>query len=87
MENNKIISSIDNQGVKLSQHVKIDMGSTFCIISCSKHRMPDLVSAVDNLVERGWSLTPGLTSDDGLVFQSMSKISKDEEISNQKKGI
>ena len=73
--------------VKLSQHVKVDMGSTYCIISCSKHRLPDLVSAVDNLVEKGWSITSGLTSDDGLVFQGMSKFSKDEELSKQKKGV
>ena len=87
MEYNETKSSIDSHSVKLSQHVKIDMGSTFSIVSCSKHRLPDLVSAVDNLVEKGWSITSGLTSDDGLVFQGMSKFSKDEELSKQKKGV
>ena len=87
MENNDINSSINIRGVKLSQHVKIDMGHTFCIISCSKHRLPDLVSAVDDLVRKGWSLTTGLTSDDGLVFQAMSKFSRDKESSIQNKGV
>ena len=66
--------------VKLSQHVKVDMGSTYCIISCSKHRLPDLVNAIDNFVEKGWSITSGLTSDDGLVFQALTKISNDNKI-------
>ena len=87
MKNNDLKSLSSTNKVKLSQHVKIDMGSTFSIVSCSKHRLPDLVSAVDNLVEKGWSITSGLTSDDGLVFQGMSKFSKDEELSKQKKGV
>ena len=73
--------------VKLSQHVKVDMGSTYCIISCSKHRLPDLVNAIDNFVEKGWSITSGLTSDDGLVFQALTKISNDKKLSNNKKGV
>ena len=73
--------------VKLSQHVKVDMGSTYCIISCSKHRLPDLVNAIDNFVEKGWSITSGLTSDDGLVFQALTKISNDKKLSNSKKGV
>mgnify|MGYP001285515334 CR=1 FL=1 len=87
MENNETKSIIDSHSVKFSQHVEIDMGSTFCIVSCSKHRLPNLISAVDNLVEKGWSITSGLTSDDGLVFQGMSKFSKDEELLKQKKGV
>ena len=73
--------------VKLSQHVKVDMGSTYCIISCSKHRLPDLVGVIDNFVEKGWSITSGLTSDDGLVFQALTKISNNEKLSNSKKGL
>ena len=73
--------------VKLSQHVKVDMGSTYCIISCSKHRMPDLVSAIDSLAEKGWLITSGLTSDDGLVFQAMTKISSIQKFSNDNKGV
>ena len=73
--------------VKLSQHVKGDMGSTYCIISCSKHRLPDLVKVIDDFVEKGWSITSGLTSDDGLVFQALTKISNHEKLSNSEKGV
>ena len=73
--------------VKLSQHVKVDMGSTYCIISCSKHRLPDLVKVIDDFVEKGWSITSGLTSDDGLVFQALTKISNNEKLSKSEKGV
>ena len=73
--------------VKLSQHVKVDMGSTYCIISCSKHRLPDLVTAVDEFVEKAWSITSGLTSFDGLVYQPLTKTSNDQKLSNNKKGV
>ena len=72
---------------KLSQHVKVDMGSTYCIISCSKHRLPDLVKVIDDFVEKGWLITSGLTSDDGLVFQALTKISNNEKLSTSEKGV
>ena len=87
MEINDIKVSQNSDYVKLSQHVKVDMGSTYCIISCSKHRLPDLVNAIDNFVEKGWSITSGLTSDDGLVFQALTKTSNDQKFSNNKKGV
>ena len=86
--NRSDISASKNINQKnLSQHVKIDMGSSYCIISCSKHRLPDLVSAIDNLVEKGWSITSGLTSDDGLVFQALTKIYKYDKLSKNQKGL
>ena len=87
MEINDIKASQNSDYVKLSQHVKVDMGSTYCIISCSKHRLPDLVNAIDDFVEKGWSITSGLTSDDGLVFQAITKASNDQKLSNNKKGV
>ena len=87
MEINNIKVSQNSDYVKLSQHVKVDMGSTYCIISCSKHRLPDLVNAIDDFVEKGWSITSGLTSDDGLVFQALTKTSNDQKLSNNKKGV
>ena len=87
MEINDIKVSQNSDYVKLSQHVKVDMGSTYCIISCSKHRLPDLVNAIDNFVEKGWSITSGLTSDDGLVFQALTKISNVKKLSNNEKGV
>ena len=86
LNNNKI--NRDLHHLALSQHVKIDMGKTYCVISCSKHRLSDMVNAVDSLQEKHWQVVPGLTSDDGLVFQAMSKtltISKNTE--NKKKGV
>ena len=87
MEINDIKASQNSDYVKLSQHVKVDMGSSYCIISCSKHRLPDLVNAIDDFVEKGWSITSGLTSDDGLVFQALTKTSNDQKLSNNKKGV
>ena len=87
MEINNIKVSKNSDYVKLSQHVKVDMGSTYCIISCSKHRLPDLVNAIDDFVEKGWSITSGLTSDDGLVFQALTKISNNEKLSTSEKGV
>ena len=87
MSVNHIRVQKDYDSVKLSQHVKVDMGSTYCIISCSKHRLPDLINAVDGYVEKGWSITSGLTSDDGLVFQALAKISNNEKFSYNKKGV
>ena len=87
MEINDIKASQNSDYVKLSQHVKVDIGSTYCIISCSKHRLPDLVDAIDDFVEKGWSITSGLTSDDGLVFQALTKTSNDQKLSNNKKGV
>ena len=73
--------------VKLRQHVKVDMGYTYCIISCAKHRLPDLVKVIDDFVEKGWLITSGLTSDDGLVFQALTKISNSEKLSTSEKGV
>ena len=64
---------INQNQFKLGQHVKIDMGHRYCILSCSKHRLSDLVETVESLSGKGWEIIPGLTSDDGLVFQSMLK--------------
>ena len=86
MENSRVNINESNDA-KLSQHVKVDMGSTYCIISCSKHRLPDLVNVVDDFVEKAWSITSGLTSDDGLVFQAITKISTNKKVIHSKKGV
>jgi len=66
-------NSLKENQFKLSQHVKIDMGLKYCILSCSKHRLSDMVETVESLTGKGWKVVPGLTSDDGIVFQSMIK--------------
>ena len=88
MENNGHKIDKSQQHFNLSQHAKIDLGQAYCIISCSKHRLPDMVKAVDTMTARGWSITSGLTSDDGLVFQAMTKISDNlNSPSNKRKGV
>ena len=56
------------------EHVKINMGSTYCIVSCSIHKLSEFVRVVDSMCTEGWFATSGITSDDGMVFQSMSKM-------------
>lgn len=56
------------------EHVKISMGSTYCIVSCSIHKLSEFVRVVDSMCSEGWFATSGITSDDGMVFQSMSKM-------------
>ena len=57
-----------------SQHVSINKGQNYCVVSCSKHRLPDLIDTIDEMILKGWEILPGLTSDDGLVFQALKKI-------------
>ena len=49
------------------------MGHNYCIVSCSKHRLPELVDTIDKMISKRWQITSGLTSDDGLVFQTLTK--------------
>ena len=60
---------------KYGEHVKVSMGSTYCIISCSIHKLSEFVEVVDDMCSKGWAVTSGITSDDGMVFQSMSILS------------
>tara|TARA_X000001036_G_C20445444_1_gene711045 strand:+ start:426 stop:686 length:261 start_codon:yes stop_codon:yes gene_type:complete len=73
MRYNNAKNSLKENQFKLSQHVKIDIGLKYCILSCSKHRLSDMVETVESLTGKGWKVVPGLTSDDGIVFQSMIK--------------
>ena len=88
MENSDYRINKNQQDLDLSQHVKLDIGHNYCIISCSKHRLHDLVHAVDTLTSKDWIVTSGLTSDDGLVLQAMTKISDNlNNPSNKRKGV
>ena len=46
---NKNNKSQDKSNLKyqLNQHVSVNMGHNYCIVSCSKHRLPDLVDTID----------------------------------------
>ena len=72
---NKNNKSQDKSNLKyqLNQHVSVNMGHNYCIVSCSKHRLPDLVDTIDKMISKRWQITSGLTSDDGLVFQTLTK--------------
>ena len=63
-------------------HVKVNMGSTYCIISCSIHNLSEFVRVVDDMCLKDWAITSGITSDDGMVFQSMSFLSIKNNQSN-----
>jgi len=67
---------------KYGSNVKINMGATYCIISCSIHKLSEFVKVVDNMCLDGWDATSGITSDDGMVFQSMTKMSVNNNQSN-----
>ena len=67
---------------KYGSHVKINMGVTYCIISCSIHKLSEFVKVVDSMCIDGWDATSGITSDDGMVFQSMTKMSINNNQSN-----
>ena len=78
MSNHSKNQDKSNSEDNYSQHVIITKGQNFCIISCSKHRLPDLIDTTDDMILKGWEILPGLTSDDGLVFQALKKSSKSE---------
>ena len=48
---------------KYGSHVKINMGATYCIISCSIHKLSEFVKVVDSMCLDGWDATSGITSD------------------------
>ena len=65
-----------NPNNQFNQHVSITKGQNYCVVSCSKHRMPDFIDVIDEMTMKGWEITSGITSDDGLVFQTLIKPSK-----------
>ena len=80
---NNVQSNENNITVKkYGSHVKINMGVTYCIISCSIHKLSEFVKVVDSMCLDGWGATSGITSDDGMVFQSMTKMSINNNQSN-----
>ena len=78
MSKNNKSQNIINPRHNYSQHVSINKGQNYCIVSCSKHRLPDLIETLDEMITKGWEVLPGLTSDDGLVFQALKKITNSE---------
>ena len=78
MSKNNKSQNIINPEHNYSQHVSINKGQNYCIVSCSKHRLPDLIDTIDEMIMKEWEVLPGLTSDDGLVFQALKKSTNNE---------
>ena len=72
---------------KYGKHVIVNMGTQYAVVSCTKHHLSDFVKVVDEFSMIGWVTTPGLTSEDGKVFQAMSKSPADYNNVNRNKGV
>ena len=72
---------------KFGNHVEAHIGSCYCILSCSKHDLDEFVSVIDDLCSKGWTASSGITSEDGKIYQSMSKISTNAKYSTKNIGV
>ena len=81
--------SVNNKTIvtKLSNYVEAHIGTSYCVLLCSKHNLSELVSVVDDLCSKGWATMSGITSEDGKIIQSMSKLPLNSEQLNQGKGV
>ena len=74
---------IENYG----KHVNVNIGMHYAVVSCTKHQLSDFVKVIDDLSLKGWVITSGFTSDDGTVFQSMSKSPSTNNNVDRNKGV
>ena len=72
---------------KYGKHVSVNMGMQYAVVSCTKHHLSDFVKVVDELSMKGWVTTSGLTSEDGEIFQAMSKSPTNYNNVNRNKGV
>ena len=79
--------NIKTTATKLGKHVEAYIGSSYCILSCSKLNLAEFVSVVDEMHSKGWTATSGITSEDGKVFQSMSRLPSYSNQVNKNKGV
>ena len=73
--------------IRHGEHVQIEQGVRYAIISCSKHHLSSLVAAADKMLLSGWSISSGITSEDGKLFQPLYKSPLDNIQLNSKKGV
>ena len=73
--------------IRHSEHVQIEQGVRYAILSCSKHHLSSLVAASDKMLLSGWSISSGITSEDGKLFQALYKSPSDNIQLNSKKGV
>ena len=77
----------DVKMIRHGEHVQIEQGMRYAILSCSKHHLSSLVAAADNMLLSGWSISSGITSEDGKLFQALYKSPSDNIKLNSKKGV
>ena len=77
----------DAKMIRQGEHVQIEQGVRYAILSCSKHHLSSLVAAADNMLLSGWSISSGITSEDGKLFQSLYKSPSDNIKLKSKKGV
>ena len=73
--------------IRHGEHVQIEQGIRSSILSCSKHHLSSLVNAIDKMLLAGWSISSGITSEDGKLFQALYKSPSDNIQINSKKGV
>ena len=83
--NNGIEKDVKN--TRIGEYVEIDQGIRYAILSCSKHHLSSLVTAADKMLLSGWSISSGITSEDGKLFQALYKSPSDNIQPNSNKGV
>lgn len=73
--------------IRHGEHVQIEQGIRYAILSCSKHHLSSLVIAVDKMLLAGWSVSSGITSEDGKLFQALYNSPSDNNQINSTKGV
>ena len=73
--------------IRHGEHVQIEQGVRYAILSCSKHHLSSLVATADKMLLSGWSISSGITSEDGKLFQPLYKSPLDNNQLNSKKGV
>ena len=77
----------DVEMVRHGEHVEIEQGIRYAILSCSKHHLSSLVIEVDKMLLAGWNISSGITSEDGKLFQALYNLPSDNNQLNSNKGV
>jgi len=77
----------DVKMVRHGEHVEIEQGIRYAILSCSKHHLSSLVIEVDKMLLAGWNISSGITSEDGKLFQALYNSPSDNNQFNSNKGV
>ena len=77
----------DVEMVRHGEHVEIEQGIRYAILSCSKHHLSSLVIEVDKMLLAGWNISSGITSEDGKLFQALYNSPSINDQINSTKGV